>query len=172
MTTKFKIIAGFAAMVVLLGVVVWLGYTGMQQSSAGMSEYERLAKFNVDLRDLEVAMNSATTAVYGFVSNRSDEYINLARRESALALEHAKAAEDFAKTARTKELLIGLANDIGTFSRISSELFQSIRNSAQQYEGVVLPSFTEIGEALAAMTRQAESVGNTTALTLVSEVWL
>ena len=53
MTTKYKVIAGFLLMLLLLASVSLIAYRGFGSASDRFGEYDRLSKFNVNLSDIE-----------------------------------------------------------------------------------------------------------------------
>ncbi len=52
MTTKIRIILGFAVLLILLGLMAFFGYTSLQTASSNFNDYRRMANINVYASDL------------------------------------------------------------------------------------------------------------------------
>ena len=67
MTTKYKIILGFASMMIILAVVTFLGNRSMEFAFEDVSDFRRLSHLNVRFSDAEAALSSASGSFYQFV---------------------------------------------------------------------------------------------------------
>ena len=84
MTTKWKIVASFVLMVVLILIVSCLGYLGIQSSSSGFSEYRTQARVNVALSDMQSALARSTARTYNFIRLRDSALMDQAAADIAV----------------------------------------------------------------------------------------
>ena len=85
MTTKLKIISGFALMALLIGTIAFFSHKGIQDASDGFNAYRRLARFNVATSDLDSAVYAAGFHAGQFLLYEKNEDIDLARKSIELA---------------------------------------------------------------------------------------
>ena len=171
MTTKYKIIIGFVVMVLIVGAEVFLGYSGLQQSSNSFTEYRRLARLNVAMSDLGTAMNEATTNFYLYLNRRNEQDMKEVQARIDVASNIIAGTDEFTSNDSTKQLMKDLQAAMNSFSAEQAQVHQSLLDNARQYEEIVSPSAGKMNEALLSVTRQAETVGNTSALVHVSNLW-
>jgi Methyl-accepting chemotaxis protein len=84
MTTKWKIVASFVLMVVLILIVSCLGYWGIQGSSSGFSDYRTQARVNVGLSDMQSALARSTARTYSFIRLRDSALMDQAAADVAV----------------------------------------------------------------------------------------
>ena len=72
MTTKYKIILGFASMVFIMFAIAVMGYQSLDASRNGLSDYRRFAYMNVGLSDAMSHLNSVGRAVNQFLFTRDE----------------------------------------------------------------------------------------------------
>jgi len=75
MTTKYKIILGFAGLVILMIALSLLGYRALDNSMAGFKEYSRLAKINVTFSDGQTDFIQASLNINTFLANNNLELV-------------------------------------------------------------------------------------------------
>lgn len=78
MTTKIKIIMGFAIVNLLLIGVAVLGYTALQNSSDAFIRYSSAARMNVNLSDMLSYLNLAMSDGYDGTLNKNPALLNKA----------------------------------------------------------------------------------------------
>ena len=158
-------------MVLLLGGLVYLGLTSIQQGSAGFTEFQRLATFNVAMSDLGTGANVVVSNVYEFIDDadvnnmkRADEGIVFSKKQIALA-------RTVVHLQSRKDALDGLDKDFQAASALLPEVTASFLTLRDQYGKTVMPAARKMQESLSAMAAQATSVNNGEALTKISETW-
>ena len=81
MTTKYKIVLGFASMTIILAVVSVLGNRYMELALDNVTGFRRFAQANARLSDAEVAFSLARGNVYQFLSTYNAEYLKAAQAD-------------------------------------------------------------------------------------------
>ena len=171
MTTKLRIVAGFVVMVILLGVVVFLGYSGINASSDGFSEYRRLARMNIAMSDMETALRGASSELYQFVTSKNAADAEEIGTHLEKAVEQLAVIAEFGVQDSTQAMAKGLRESIDTFGKLTQQVRNSLTENQTQYTSVVLPSALKIIASLGDMTEQALSVNNSAALGRISALW-
>lgn len=169
MTTKIKIIMGFAIVNLLLIGVAVLGYTALQNSSDAFIRYRSAARMNVNLSDMLSFLNLAMSDGYDGTLNKNPALLNKAQ-ESVKAFQEisAKAAQETPYQER-KDRLAALDKEISGLNT----LFPTIRDNLQAinrlYREEAMPKAVYMLEQLREMARQAMQDGNYAGLYAVSE---
>ena len=84
MTTKHKIIAGFACMMTIIVVISVLGYRALDNSMSGFKEYSRLVGINVEFSDGLAEFTEASLSLNTFLANQNQDLVKNAKNK----LEH------------------------------------------------------------------------------------
>lgn len=169
MTTKIKIISGFVVMVIILGALAFLGYTGIQKSSTDFEEYRRLARQNVGLSDLQTALFESAANLFSFINTRDPKNVDAVDGILLRAKKNIEEIQVFAEKEASKQNYRQYFSDLETFSKVKQQVYQSIQDNARQYESTVMPTALDMIEALDSMTEHAYRVSNTLALKEISE---
>ncbi len=171
MTTKFKIITGFLLMIVLLGGVAILGYTASGRFSEGFTEYDRLAKFNVNISDLQSEINAAGYNLVQFMISRRAEDMNQAR--AALERGNGKIKQAMTQVRRqdSKNLLDEMTRDLVAYRAGMEGIQKNLIQAYTLYTDTVQPNMRAMQKALMDITRQTKEANNIGALEDISEVW-
>ena len=171
MTTKYRIIAGFSIMVVLLGGLVYLGFASLQQGSASFSEYQRLVIFNVAMSDLGTAANLTTSNLYQFIDTNDATSMKEAEGGIADAAKQIGIARGVVRLQSRKDTLATLDKDVQSAGNMLAEIKASFASSRKLYADTVVPATLKMEESLSSITVFATSVNNAEALTNISETW-
>ena len=171
MTTKYRIIAGFSIMMLLLAGLVYLGFISVQRGSTGFSEFQRLATFNVAMSDLGTAANVVTTNVYQFVDDGDMKDMKEAEDGLVSAAKEITLARQVVRLQSRKDMLDVLEKDMQSASGLLAAVKSSFLNSHAQYTDKVIPASVKIQESLSGITAQAVSVNNIEALNRISATW-
>ena len=120
MTTKFKIILGFAVLIVLLGVMAFFGYSSLQTASGNFDNYRRLANVNVNSSDMKSAVYETMYYARNYLQERTPELAKeaTARADRAIAMVDAAASgsrleETLKSLQEARVLLTAITTDIG-----------------------------------------------------------
>ncbi len=171
MTTKYRIVIGFCFMILVLGVVAWLGYANLQRTSDDFIEYERLAQFNVLTSDMSTAMFKAAYNTALFLDHRHSQYLDEAGKYINAAAGKIKEAGTVVRKPERIAALAELGKSVEKFKEELALGRKSTTEAYAQYENGVQKSVLGMSEALGTMARQARDVDNTAALVAVSDVW-
>ena len=171
MTTKWKIVSGFVIMVILIGIIVFLGYRGLQKSSEGFSEYRRLARLNVAISDMEIELNRLAAKLYAYIYNENEEHIDSAKKDLRALQYLIVDSEQFVTQPSTREVFSSLKNDTDTFDATVDSVRAGISSNRKQYEEVVLINAVAMINLLKEMGRTAESTQNVQGLGIICQVW-
>ena len=87
MSTKWRIILGFIVMILLLGVVAFIGYRSLEEATADFATYRRLAARNVYTSDILANNFGARNAINTFRSTYEPALGETARRYISSSLE-------------------------------------------------------------------------------------
>ena len=171
MTTKYRIITGFAVMMILLAGLVFLGLTSIQTSSSEFTEYQRLSVFNVTVNDLETAINGVTSNMYQYIDGGNEEVLKEAESDLIAAEKQITIAKDVVYLQKHEDTLDALEKELKSARIQLAEVQASFTGSKAQFNDTVIPAANRIRESLSGMTQQALSVSNAAALGRVSEAW-
>ncbi len=171
MTTKYKVIAGFLLVLLLLAGVSFIGYQGFGEASANFTEYDRLSKFNANTSDIEGAVyKSAYEVNRALVINdfslmdKGGEAIKQAKSltDDSLALVH--------KPDR-KEILQEMRTVLDTYGGLVTAVKGGYVKAYDEYTNSITPSFQKMTEAFDGITNQARNVSNLQVLYSISLAW-
>ncbi|MDR2726987.1 MAG: hypothetical protein LBC10_03230, partial [Deltaproteobacteria bacterium] len=105
MTTKWKMITGFVAMILLAGIIAAIGYVSIHNATDAFTEYHRVARLNTRYAELVANQHASTAAVRRFRITTAPEYMDEARsfikRNQAIAAE----AKVFVRRKETMNIL-------------------------------------------------------------------
>jgi len=169
MSTKWKIISGFVAMIILLGVVAAIGYMGLSEASKDSERLLVLSNVDVNLSDMVANQNAATAAVRRFQLTMDPSAMEEARQ---FVRDNQKLAEQtlaFARLQRVRDTL-------NYMMKQGSELIQGYDNLEKvslairaQYNGVVQPAARSMGSALVKLVDTTADVQNARAVHATAE---
>ncbi|MDR2489039.1 MAG: methyl-accepting chemotaxis protein [Desulfovibrio sp.] len=170
MTTKWKIILGFAFMVLLLGSISVIAYISLTKATDGFTEYRRLARLSVRFSDLSDYESSFTAAVRSFRIEPSSEAANLARQRLS---DVRQLAADTKTIAKGKDVL----DELDVVSKVVDEqlqLFDTLEKNVSlimdRFENVMEPASDAFGDAGLAMADVFASSGNTRGVRAVAAI--
>ena len=148
MSTKWKIILGFAFMVVLLCVVAYIGYDGLSGVSASFQEYQRLARLNVNYSDLRANQQASIAAVRLFRINADPGQSEEGRKFIKINQELAAKTKNFAKAKLTRDTLETAEKQAGEQVQLITAVDQGLQRALDQYEKVQQPAAEIFGTTM------------------------
>jgi methyl-accepting chemotaxis protein len=151
MTTKWKIIAGFVVMILLLGLVAGIGYVSLAGEEATFMEYRRLAGLNVRISDLLTSQVSATASIRQFRNTLEPSFAEDARkfvRESSAIAEKAIA---LAKRPEVRDALTEVRQRGDRQIQTVTAVEKSLLETMTLYQEKIQPAGRALVDALAAM---------------------
>ncbi|MCL2123515.1 MAG: methyl-accepting chemotaxis protein, partial [Desulfovibrionaceae bacterium] len=160
MTTKYKIVTGFAFMVLLLAGLAVVSYTTLETIATGFSTYRRLSHVNVATSNIDAYMGSMAFSIFRFLDTHDPEDIVLARK--ALA-EAAKTLADSKAQSRLKEtldMIAGMEKHMQSLQEITDGFEKEVSGAAKVYDEVVTPAMEGLTKSLEAIITQAAAENN------------
>ena len=171
MTTKIKIVSGFALMALLLGVIAFFSHKGIQDASDGFSAYRRLARFNAATSDLDSAVYAAGFRVSQFLLYRKSEDSDSASKSLELARNKMKDCMNLVVKPERRAKLEAVSADLASIQSAMDAARKNVLEGYDRYLKDVQPVARKAQDRLADLGAQAAKVGNTAALAGISEVW-
>ena len=151
MTTKVKIIFGFAAMVIIAVILAVLGYSGLQKASTGFEEYRRLARFNVLASDMVAGMGQATEFFYLYTTTDEEGHVLTAKSHLDKVSAMIKEADEFIRQPERKKILQEVVEGNNTLSATMTTVETDLTVLIDTYSKVVLPSSHKISAQISGM---------------------
>jgi methyl-accepting chemotaxis protein len=146
MTTKWKIIAGFTVVILLMGVVATIGYRSLSDVAKIFTDYQRLAVTNVSYSDIVANQNGFAAVARLFRLSRDARLLDegrsliaqnqemIARSRAASELEVSKTILEEARKQTEEELQVLL------------QLDKNLRELLDLYANVLQPMQNTFGE--------------------------
>ncbi|MDR1776583.1 MAG: methyl-accepting chemotaxis protein [Desulfovibrio sp.] len=171
MTTKVKIIVGFAVMVLLLAIVSGIGYSSLDKAVDGFLDYRRISMFNARTSDLESTMNDSIFNVFVFFDEmdkgRMDKALDLITRAE-------KLLDDCRRLSKVPEIRASI-DTIGELVKRYRDMVNKVRESFlagwDVYMKVVQPRYTDVTKVMLEMRDVAKAVKNVEILSILSDVF-
>ena len=160
MTTKFKIILGFTAMIIIAAVLAVLGYTGLQKASDGFTEYRRLARFNVLSGEMISSMGRATSNIYLFGTTDESVYLGKAMEDLDNISKLIKEADPFIRLPERREVLADVMAGDAQLKKAVDSVRSSLAAVLKQYGDVVLPSSHNMSAQIVLINAAAQPESN------------
>ncbi|CAK7058797.1 MAG: hypothetical protein DELT_01334 [Desulfovibrio sp.] len=170
MTTKLKILIGFSLMLLLMAVIAFFSYSGLQTASNGFTEYRRLARFNVLASDMVASMNRALGSVYLFTTTDDASNLQEARRGLDTVDTLAKEAEPFIEQPERRQVLTNLVDSNKKLKQTVDSIEANLTAVLKQYETVVTPATQSMAQQIVAMNDLSLEAGNLELCKLVMDL--
>jgi|GEM_PF-3310951 len=172
MTTKHKIIAGFVSMMAIIVATSVLGYRALDASMAGLQEYRRFARINVNLSDALVEFNEASIRMNMLLMSSDNTFLKgaqdaLDRMEKNLEAATKEIADPQRLEATNQLRKYGDAYRAGAI-----KLSDSLTHMMEQFKSRVIPSKNIMAEAMSTMMKAARENNNAEILFLLSGLGL
>ena len=171
MTTKLKIISGFALMALLLGVIAFFSHKAIEDASDGFNAYRRLARFNVATSDLDSAVYAAGFHVSQFLLYRKAENFDAARKSTELAQSKTQDCMGLVEKPDRRAKLEAVVKDLASLQSEMETVRKNVLDAYNQYTNTVQPGARKAQGLLADLGTLSAKAGNAAALAGISEVW-
>ncbi|MDR2695717.1 MAG: methyl-accepting chemotaxis protein [Deltaproteobacteria bacterium] len=170
MTTKNKIMSGFGCMIAIIALIAALGYRTLDSSVAGLQEYRRYARLNVQFSDMLTGFNESVIGMNRFLAGYDESFIKMAQDSlDEVDKKLTAALKDIQNPQR-----LALANEIGKKARTYKEglgaLMLACKRLQVTYQGRVAPNRAVVDEMTALMTRTARRNNNSGLLAVISQM--
>ena len=171
MTTKWKIIAGFIVMILLLGSVAFIGYRGLAGAMEVFTEYRRLAHLNVNSSDLLANQHASSAAIRLFRISGDPSLAEEARTHIKDNQALAAKNKDFTKRQSTRDVMEDVAKRADEQVQTITAVEQGLLRTLDHYDKVQQPAARAFG-AEAVKLSKLLSVDNNIAAAELSAVVL
>ncbi|MDR1776271.1 MAG: MCP four helix bundle domain-containing protein, partial [Desulfovibrio sp.] len=171
MTTKFKIIAGFTVMTLLVLLVAVSGYRNAITFADSFATANRISLMNTDLSDIVAALQEMRGAYYRYFTTDDPKDMDTAQAavdKAQMLIED--AANVTAEPAR-REKLKALSKVVDPLTNCLKELLDSRRNLSKVYETEVRPAYHAAFEAFNKMSAQAHDEEDVHLLHALGSAW-
>ena len=170
MTTKYKIIFGFALMVLLLVAMACYGYRNIGVSSANFEEYRRVAYLGVVCRDTAIITNAIKSDTFQFlvdVKNKTAAKAAYDGVTSLIAL--IQQANGLANTPYRIEPLKKMLTAAQSLTAGIDTVTKNLDEATNLHGKTVLPDMSKLTKDMQVMGPMLHTVGDTQALGVLSQ---
>ena len=170
MTTKYKIIAGFAAMVVVVLALAFVGDKAALNASEDLSEYARIATLDTMLSDTNTSVYKAAYHRSRFMSSANPAEIDLALQDLDTTAGLAESMLQLASSQRTREALQSVRDMIPEYRRSFEVLRQNVVDGHEQYHTVFWPLAGKMREVFKNIAESSFFANDSEALRTLTDV--
>ena len=171
MTTKLKIILGFALMALLIGTIAFFSYKGIEDASDSFNAYRRLARFNAATSDLDSATYATGFHASQFLLYNKTEEFDLALKSLDLAKRKLGDCMGLVVKPDRRAKLEALVKDLDGLRTEMDAARKGVIEGRDQYAKVVQPGARKAQGVLADLGGIIARSGNTSASAGISELW-
>jgi methyl-accepting chemotaxis protein len=169
MTTKIRIIIGFAIVNMLLICVAVLGYISLERASENITEYRRLANMNDHLSDMLNALNLAMSDGYDGTLNKSSRLLNKSLESVKEFQELSEQARQETNIPKRREIFVGLSKEISGLNTVFATIRDNLTAIQRLYSDKIEPGNADILEQLHDLSELAMQNNNGQALYAIEE---
>jgi len=163
MSTKWKIVSGFVVMILLLGLVAFIGYNGLSGVFESFKEYQRLAHINVNFSDLRANLQASTSAIRLFRINVDPAQAEESRKYIKANQDLAAKTKSLGKSKITLDTLDESEKHAAVQLRTIAAVEHGLQQAMDQYDKVQQPAARVFGTELVNLTRLLITNNNTKA---------
>ena len=160
MTTKHKILFGFSIMIILMAVLAFLGYSGLQTATGGFIEFRRQAMYNIRTNSMVAIMNKTSSTVYQYTTTQNKQYLEAARNGLNELLQQTAAAIPDTTSQERLALLERVAAATKELQAAADSIESRLNEVAHLYASTVFPSFQKMEAAFVQMNDFAVEISN------------
>ena len=171
MTTKFRIIAGFAFLLLLLSTVAVIGYRSLNEASETFIEFRRLASASVMLSDMQYETAMFTTYGERFVANFDPEAIKAAHGHLAAIQGDIAEILPLLKTESNIAALRQASADAKSCGMLLESLQSDLLAMRKEYLGAFTQELGVFRKQMQLIADSAKGTANVDILHLQGKVW-
>ena len=169
MTTKSKIIGGFAIMMILITVMAAAGYRGLQQASDTFTEYRRLARFNVQAGDIISGILDTGAKLRLYVDLRDKKDLKDVRADLASLDGMLQKTYEFILRPERRAPVDKARQKLAELSRAVDAIEVSLDSAHAEYNDKIKPAARAMSDSLLSLARMIQAVDSTTAVAALAE---
>ena len=169
MTTKYKIIAGFAVMILLLTGSAYIGYKGIRDASESFHSFSQRAHLDVALSDMNAQVYAQAYTLERFLQRQGPEYMQQAIDHMRNAAEQAKMGIGFAQTEDTRRETERLYADALEYTDLLKDMQSTAVQWMNVYANDIEPQLRVLHETTSRIG--AAMAGNGMAQASLNDLW-
>jgi methyl-accepting chemotaxis protein len=171
MTTKFKIILGFAVMNIIIIVLAVFCRQEMLTVSSGFDNYARAARINTVLSDISTESTTMLLSFNRFLRTHDAKWIDTSGASAARIVEFATEYAARSRFEERKKFFEDVKGRAIVQRDMIAKMAASVETLRKAYVDKMRPAYRSIFDAFAAMTETAEKVGNSRCLGIIGGMW-
>ncbi|MDR1777736.1 MAG: methyl-accepting chemotaxis protein [Desulfovibrio sp.] len=172
MTTKYRIVLGFAIMVVLLGGMAALGYLQLKATVTQFVEYDRLSDVDVATSDVEADVTASVYYLYVILDERDDKVLADFRARIESAAVNAKKCLELSVRPENRASFSALLKELEDYRQAGDEAAATFLAGWKAYSATVQGNMTKLQEALERLRELCYEHNNFAASNELGKVWL
>ncbi|MDR1857747.1 MAG: methyl-accepting chemotaxis protein [Desulfovibrio sp.] len=171
MTTKFKIILGFAVMNIIIIVLAVFCRQEMLTVSAGFDNYARAANTNTTLSDIATESTTMLLSFNRFLRTHDAKWIDTSGASAAHIVSLATDSASRTRFEERRKFFEDVKGRAIVQRDMIAKMAASVTTLRKAYVDKMRPAYHSIFDAFAAMTVTAEKVGNSRCLGIIGGMW-
>ena len=172
MTTKYKIIFGFALMVSLLVAMAYYGHRNIGVSSVNFEEYRRVAYLSVVCRDTASTTNAIKSDTFRFLADLKNKTATKAAYEGVNTLiTLVQRANDLATTPYRTEPLKKVLASAQKLTASIDVATKNLDEATELHDNILLPDMRKLTKDMQTLGKTLYAAGDTEALGDLSQAW-
>ena len=148
MSTKWKIIFGFAAMILLMGLVAVIGYRSLSDVAKSFEDYQRFAAINVHLSDMLTGQNAFAAAARQLRISREHRLAEEGHKELKSNLELIAKVKTRTRLQSTRNAMDAAQKNTEEQMRAFTLVEKNLVDTLKLYDEIVQPAARNFGAAM------------------------
>ncbi|MDR1126052.1 MAG: methyl-accepting chemotaxis protein [Deltaproteobacteria bacterium] len=170
MTTKYKIIGGFAAMVIIVLALAFTGERTARTSSEDLDEYAHIASLDTMLSDMNTRVYTAAYHRTRFIISGDPAEVEQALKALDAMSGLAEKMLPLALSERTRSAIQDVQRMLPEYRRLFLDLRKDVVACREQYYKTFIPLAGEMREAFEHIAASSTAAGDVRALQTLTEV--
>jgi methyl-accepting chemotaxis protein len=171
MTTKYKIMAGFAGMIVIMVTMSAMGYLFLSNALDGLVEFRRVADMNLKLSDAMTAVNASGVGANLFLLTRDDEALKTAHAALGDVEKNLEQAEKEMKFKENIDRAESIRASTREYEDGLDKMTAAVKKIQTQYDTRVLPDSLIMADSLHFLASNAKRGGNVDLVSSIELAW-
>ncbi|MDL2306725.1 methyl-accepting chemotaxis protein [Desulfovibrio sp. OttesenSCG-928-C06] len=171
MTTKIKISAGFGLMIILLSVLGFIGYRGLETASDYFTEYDRMASLNVSLSDISTGLYNAAYEQERFIASYDVATIDAAIKQAENILKLGENAATYFKSEERIRAASKTLQDMNNYLAALKAVKTNFSAYQEEYLTKTTPALETLHKELLSSIEGAVYNNNMGAVEHINKIW-
>lgn len=172
MTTKYRIIIGFAFMVLLLVSMAFFGHRNIEMSSANFEAYQKIAQLNAICSESSSALNAITSDIFRFQRDtRNKNAIKVAHDSVSALISQIKRSDGLVESAERTGFLKKMLAAAQKLDEQIDVVTNSLTLARDLFDKDVQPAMSTMVEDMRGLGQRLHDAGTVEALAGLARVW-